>query len=214
MANTQNAGQLATMIKQLCQNDILDLGNDDAQNSFIFQYMNLIMKGLGRTAYLETFSDSLAVSGNGYYTFLKNGLSTADSLYEPQEVFLTSTETPILKRNSYVAATGWYRAAHDQPIHIKGVTAGNYTLRYLRKPATITLPSDIVDMSDAANMSIVAEVVALIKLSKNSYAGSEYLDRVFKSALGNAAQGAMSSKGTGTSGQPLGSADVAVNRGG
>lgn len=212
MANIYNAGQLSTIIKQLCANDVADLGDSDAQDNFIFLYLNLVMQEMPRLAYLVTFSDALAISSNGYPTFLKSSASIANSIFEPLTL-LTSTESEVPKRTSYSAPTGWFRETHDLGVHVKGLTAGNYTLKYLRYPSTITLSGDAIEFPTSANATLCKEVVSLIKLSKNSYGGAEYMDKISKTGLGNAMQGAISARGTGSSGQPPGQQDTAIARG-
>lgn len=215
MANLYNAGQLATIIKQMCQNDILDLGNDDAQNTYIFLYLNLALAELARLASLETFSDPLAVTTTGWYAFLKEGQPITTTLYEPQIVlpYPENGSTSFIKRTSYEHPTGWYRASQDQGVHLKGLAAGNYTLKYLRYPKQITLAADIVEFPSSGNATLCKTVVGLIKLSKNSYAGMQAMDMSAKQSMSVAAQGSISARGTGSTGQPLGPMDIAAARG-
>ena len=212
MANQFNAGQLATDIKRMCANDVQDLGNDAAQSSAIFSYMNHIMKAMPRIAELTTYSDALSISGNGYVTFLKNGVSIADTIFEPK-VLYNSTDTYQPKRTSYDAPIGWIKESYDLPIHVRGLTAGLYTLKYLRYPATVTLATDPIDFPTTANETIIKAVIAWIKLSKNSYGGFQALDNSSKASMALAAQGAISAKSTGSTGQPLGPMDIASARG-
>lgn len=213
MANLYNAGQLATIIKQLAANDIQDLGNDDAQNSFIFQYMNIIMWELAKIAELTTYSDALTINSDGYVSFLKGGVSVDNTMFEPK-VLYNASDVAQTKRTSFDAPTGWIREAQDLQIHVKGLTAGAYTLKYLRYPKQVTVPTDVIEFASSANATICKEVVALIKLSKNSYAGFQTMDTAAKSGMGMAAQGAISAKGTGSTGQPLGTQDISTARGG
>lgn len=212
MANQYNAGQLATIIKQLAQNDIQDLGNDDAQNSFIFQYLNIIMWELAKIAELTTYSDALAISGNGYVTFLKGGVSIDNTMFEPK-VLYNASNVAQTKRTSFEQNNGWIREAQDLQIHVQGLTAGSYTLKYLRYPKQVTVASDVIEFASSANATICKQVVALIKLSKNSYAGFQTMDAAAKAGMGLAAQGAISAKSTGSTGTPLGPMDIAAARG-
>lgn len=216
MSNIYNAGQLGTIIKQMAQNDVPDLGSDTLQSSFIYMYLNLALQELARLAYLVTFSDALAVNSTGWYNFLKSTASIATTLFEPQVIlpYPESGSTTYIKRTAYEAPTGFWRESHDQGIHIKGLPAGNYTLKYLRYPKQITLDTDIVEMPSSANATLCKTVVGMIKLSKNSYEGQQIMDASAKQSMGLAAQGSISARGMGTTGQPLGSADVAIARGG
>lgn len=217
MANIYNAGQLSTIIKQMAANDIADLGNSDGQDNFIFLYLNLALQELARLAFLVTYSDPLAVAGNGWYSFQKDAQSITTTLYEPQIIlpYPESGSTTFIKRTSYEAPNaGWWRESQDQGVHIKGLTTGNYTLKYLRYPKQITLADDIVEFPTSGNATLCKTVVGLIKLSKNSYAGQQALDASAKQSMGIAAQGSISAKGTGTTGQPLGAQDVSIARGG
>lgn len=215
MANIYNAGQLAAAIKQMAQNDVPDLGNDTAQNNFIFLYLNLALTELARLAFLVTYSDTLAVTTTGWYDFLKNAASIQTTLFEPQLIlpFPESGSTSYIKRTSYEAPVGWWRESQDQGVHIKGLEAGNYTLKYLRYPKQITIATDIVEFPTSGNATLCKTVVGMIKLSKNSYAGMQALDSSAKQSMGAAAQGSISAKGTNSSGQPLNTADVANARG-
>ncbi len=215
MANIYNAGQLSTIIKQMCQNDIADLGNSDAQDTFIFMYLNLALTELARLAYLVTFSDSLAVTGTDWYSFTKDTTSIATTLFEPQVVlpYPESGSTTYIKRTSYEAPTGWWRESQDQGVHLKGLTAGNYKLKYLRYSKQITLAADIVEFPSSGNATLCKTVVGMIKLSKNSYAGMQALDASAKQSMSVAAQGSISAAGTGTTGQKTGALDIAAARG-
>lgn len=216
MSNIYSAGQLATIIKQMAQNDVPDLGNDATQSSFIFMYLNLALTELARLASLETFSDPLAVSSTGWYNFLQSTASIATTLYEPQVIYPYPENGSInyIKRTSYEAPIGWWRSSQDQGVHLKGLTAGNYTLRYLRYPKQITLATDIVEFPSSGNATLCKTVVGMIKLSKNSYAGMQAIDSSAKQSMGLAAQGSISARGTGSTGTPLGQADVTTARGG
>lgn len=215
MANIYNAGQLSSIIKQICQNDILDLGNDTAQDSFIFLYLNLALTELARLAFLVTYSDPLAVTTAGWYDFQKSSASITTTLYEPQAIFPypESGSTSFIKRTAYEAPTGWWRESQDQGVHLKGLTAGNYTLKYLRYPKQITLAADIVEFPSSGNATLCKTVAGMIKLSKNSYAGQQALDASAKQSMSVAAQGSISAKGTGSTGQPLGALDISAARG-
>lgn len=213
MSYIYNSGQIATIIIKLAEMDIPDLGADSTtQNSYIYQFMNIAMMKLAKVAFIVTYSDVLAISANGQYIFKKNTAPIVD-MFEPQTI-LSSTDTPLLHRNSYEASTGWWRDSQNQEIHLRGVTAGNYTLKYLKYPARVTLDTDTVEFPPSGYDALIKEVLSLIKYTKNSYGGADFMDAKAKVALGEAVQGAISARGTGSTGQPPGAADTQIGRGG
>lgn len=215
MPQIYNAGQLATIILKAAEMDVPDLGADSAtQNSYIYQFLNLVMLKYFRIAYIETFSDTLAISSSGYVQFKTNSALITD-MAEPMTLLDmgTANETEVIKRTSYSAPKGWYRGSQNQDIHVRGLS-GNYKLVYLRYPALVTLDSDIIEFPPSAYSMLVKEVISMIKYAKNSYQGSEFFDAKAKADMGTAAQGSISARGTGSSGQPLGAQDIAISRGG
>lgn len=212
MTAIYNAGQLATIIKKLVQMDLEELGpDDDTQNSYIFQFMNVIMLKMARMAYNVEFSDAKTISADGYVTFQLNGSDIAN-LFEPMTL-LDANNAEVIKRTSYSAPKGWFREANNLGVHVRGLI-GTYTLKYIRYPKLVTLTTDTVEIPPIGYDALIKDVISLIKLAPNSYAGSEYVGGLAKQAYGGVTQGAISARGTGNSGQPPGVADTAVARGG
>jgi hypothetical protein len=213
MPNIYNAGTLASIIAKLAEMDVPDLGSTSVtQNNYIYQFMNIALMKLARIAFIVTYSDPLPIAANGQYTFKKGNVAITD-LYEPQ-VVLDATETEMQKRTSYSAPTGWWRDSQNQEVHFRGVTAGNYVLKYLKYPARVTQDSDTVEFPPSGYDALIKEVISLIKYAKNSYAGAEFMDGKAKASMSEATQGSMSSRGTGSSGQPPGPNDTTISRGG
>lgn len=213
MPNIYNSGQLATIIQNLAQNEMADLGATDAlQKSAIYSLMNVAMMKLARIAYNTTYSDVLAISTDGFKTF-QVGSQPIVNMFEPL-VVLTSTDQEVQKRTSYSAPTGWWRDSQNLEIHVRGLTVGNYTLKYIRYPKLVTLDSDTVEFPPSGYDALIKDIMSLVKLTRNSYAGAEYMDGKSKVSLGEVTQAAMSAKGTGSSGQPIGTVDLATARGG
>jgi hypothetical protein len=213
MPNIYNSGQLATIIQNLAQNEMGDLGATDAlQKSAIYSLMNIAMMKLARIAYNTTYSDALAISTDGFVTFQVSSQAITN-MFEPL-VVLTSADQEIQKRTSYSAPTGWWRDSQNLEIHVRGLTVGNYTLKYIRYPKLVTLDTDTVEFPPSGYDALIKDIMSLVKLTRNSYAGSEYMDGKSKAALGEVTQAAMSAKGTGSTGQPVGTVDLQIARGG
>lgn len=213
MAAIYNSGQLSTIIKKLVQMDLEELGpDDDTQNSYIFQFMNIVMMKLARMAYNVEFSDAKTISADGYVTFQLNGSDIAN-LFEPLTVY-DSTDNEVQKRTSYSAPKGWWRESQNLGVHLRGLTSGSYRLKYIRYPKLVTLTDDAVEIPPSGYDALIKDVVSLIKLAPNSYAGSEYVGGLAKQAYGGVTQGAISARGTGNSGQPPGPQDTTIARGG
>lgn len=218
MPNLYNSGQLATIIKKLGENDIEDLGaDDDSKNTFIFYYLNIAMWKLARLAYNVANSDAKNLTTDGYVTFQRNGADIAD-LFEPLMIF-DPNGRQVMKRSADDAPIGWWREAQNMEVHIKGFSAagaqklpaGNYQLKYIKYPKQVTLPDDAVEFPPSGYDSLIKEVLALIKYSKNSYAGAQYMETGAKTSYGAAAQGAQMARGPY---QPVGKQDVTDARGG
>lgn len=213
MTAIYNAGQLATIIKKLAQMDVEELGpDDDTQNSYIFQFMNVVMLKMARMAYNVEFSDAKTISADGYVTFQLNGVDIAN-LFEPQTL-LDASENEVMHRTSYSAPKGWFRESNNLSVHVRGLTSGSYKLRYIRYPALVTLTTDTVEIPPIGYDALIKDVISLIKLAPNSYAGSEYVGGLAKQAYGGVTQGSVSARGTGSSGQPPGNQDTLTARGG
>lgn len=213
MSSIYNAGQLATIIKKLVQMDLEELGpDDDTQNSYIFQFMNIIMMKMARMAYNVEFSDAKTISADGYVTFQLNGTDISN-MFEPLTVY-DASDNEMQKRTSYSAPKGWWRESNNLGIHVRGLTSGSYKVKYIRYPALVTLTTDTVEIPPSGYDALIKDVVSLIKLAPNSYAGSETVGAMAKQAYGGVTQGAISARGTGNSGQPPGPADTLTARGG
>jgi hypothetical protein len=212
MAFLYNAGQLGTIITKLSEMDVGDLGNSQTnQNTFIYYYMNVAMMKLARLAYNVKFSDVLAFTTDGYYTFKLGNVAIAD-MFEPMAIYATG-DVQMQKRTAYDAPVGWWRESNNLEIHLRGLVVGNYTLKYVKYPARVTLDTDTVEFPPSGYDALIKEVVSLIKYSKNSLGDAEFINAQAKQSMGLAAQGSISAKGTGSSGQPVGPMDVAAARG-
>lgn len=214
MANIYNAGQLATIILKAAEMDVPDLGADSTtQNSYIYQFLNLVLMKYARVAYVETFSDTLAISTNGYVQFMTGNALITD-MFEPEKILdMDNGEAEVQKRTSYSAPSGWWRGAQNQDIHVRGLS-GNYKLVYLKYPARVTLDTNVIEFPPSGYDMLVKEVVSMIKWAKNSYGGADFFDSKAKVSLSEATQGAVSARGTGSSGQPPGPNDTQIGRGG
>lgn len=220
MVTIYNAGEVLTIIRALGQNDVEDLGaNETAQNTIIFQLMNVAMMKNARLFNQVKYSDSLTISSDGYVTFKQDGVNISN-MFEPSTIFGPNGAT-IQKRTSDEAPKGWYRAAENQEIHIRGfslasqpLTAGAYQLKYIKYPKRVTLSTDTLEAPPSGYDALIKDTLALLKLARNSYSGSEYMDAKAKQSYGALAQAAMSAGGTGTSGQPISAQDVTIARGG
>jgi|GEM_PF-2479706 len=220
MPNLYNAGQLASIIRKLGEMDIEDLGSDtDSQNTYIFYYMNLAMWELARLANQVKYSDMKTISADGYVTFQQNGADITN-MFEPLMIFGPNGK-PVPKRTADDAPLGWWREAENQEIHIRGFSAasqplqsGQYQLKYIKYPKQVTLETDTVEFPPSGYMTLVKKTLSLIKYSKNSYGGAEFMDTQSKLSMGNLMQAAVSARGTGTTGQPIGENDLRIARGG
>jgi hypothetical protein len=222
MPNLYNAGQLASIIIKLGEKDIDDLGSDvDSQQSYIFYYMNLAMMELAKLADVSVESDAMALSSDGIVTFTRSGSAITD-MFEPKRIMYTqgSTIKTLQKRTADEAPIGWWRESQNSDIHIRGFAATSqplpattYTLKYLKYPKQVTIATDEVEFSPSGYMTLIHRVLSLIKYAKNSYQGIEIMDQKAKAGYNNLVQGAISARGTGTSGQPLGIADATQAKG-
>jgi hypothetical protein len=91
--------------------------------------------------------------------------------------------------------------------------AGNYTLKYVKYPARVSIGSDPIEFPPSGYDVLIKEVIALIKYSKNSYGGADFANTQAKQSMGMALQGSVSARGTGSSGQPPGPVDASTARG-
>jgi hypothetical protein len=195
-----NAGQLATIIKKLGEMDIQDLGNDDAtQKSNIYTFMNIAMMKHARLAYLLETSDSLNITIDGYQAFLKNGTSIKN-MFEPLYL-IDNSGYEVSNRTSYTSPKGWYRESFNKDVHTKGI-AGVHNLHYLRYPTLVTTDDSIVDFPPSGYDVLIKEVLAMIKYTRNSYGGAEFLEKNAKEQLNQVAEGSVRAQGTGSTGEP------------
>jgi hypothetical protein len=209
MTQIYNAGQLASIIEKMSEMDVYDLGEDPS--TYIYYYLNIAMMKLARVAYQVKFSDALAISGDGYKTFQIAGTDISD-VFEPMVIY-DSNEVEVQKRTAYSAPKGWWRESDNLPIHVRGLAAGNYTLKYVKYPARVSIASDPIEFPPSGYDVLIKEVIASIKYSKNSYGGAEFADAQAKKSMGLALQGSVSARGTGTTGQPPGPVDSQTARG-
>lgn len=210
MANIYNAGQLATIIQNLAQNEMADLGSTDAlQKSAIYSLMNIAMMKLARIAYNVTYSDALTISSDGFKTFQASS-QPITNMFEPL-IILTPTGQELQPRNYYSASIGWWRDSQNVEIHVRGLTVGDYTLKYIRYPKLVTIDTDTVEFPPSGYDALIKDIMSLVKLTRNSYAGAEYMDGKSKASLGEVTQAAMSAKGPN---QNIGSVDLSTARGG
>lgn len=219
MPNLYNAGQLAAIIQDLAQFDKEDLGpDDDSQKSKIYTFMNIAMMKLAKIANQVVYSDAKTLNADGFVTFQRGGVDISD-MFEPMLVKGPNGK-PIQKRTSEDAPTGWWRESDNLQIHIQGftvtpqgLTAGSYTLKYIKYPSLVTIDSSAVEFPPSGYDALIKEVLSLIKYSKNSFGQAQYLDVAAKTGYNQVVQGSMSARGTGSTGQPPGLNDAKVLRG-
>jgi hypothetical protein len=220
MPSFYNAGQLFTIISSLCQNEMQDLGTDSdpttgqsqSQKDAVYRLMNVCLWDMPRVVYWSQYSDQLNLSADGYFTFQYKSTDISD-MFEPQMV-LQPNGQPLQKRTSDDAPIGWWRESQNLQIHIRGFTSydplivGNYQLKYLKYPKQITIDADEVQIAPSGYNQLIFNVCRMIKLSRNSYQGADFMGNQADKALSQALQGAISARGTGSTGQPPSDADV------
>jgi hypothetical protein len=195
-----NSGQLASIIQKLGEMDIQDLGNDDAtQKSNIYRFMSVAMLKHARLAYLEETTDLLNIAADGYQAFLKSG-EAIKNMFEPLTV-LDSLGNETRQRTSFTGSKGWYRESFNKDVHTKGLT-GVHSLRYLRYPNPVTQDGDTIDFPPSGYDVLIKEVLAMIKYTRNSYGGAEFLEKNAKEQLSQVAEGSVRAQGTGSTGEP------------
>lgn len=219
MANFYEASELFTIISSICQNEMQDLSTDPAgQKTAVYNLMNICLWKQPRVVYWSQYSDVLNLSADGYVTF-KFASQDVTDLFEPQIIFKPDG-SPLLKRSSDDAPIGWWRESQNLPIHIRGFSSyaplavGNFTLKYLKYPKQITIDSDAVEIAPSGYYQLIFDVCRLIKLTRNSYQGAEFMGAQADRALMQTVQGAMSARGTGSTGQPPSVQDAQYVRGG
>jgi hypothetical protein len=218
MPNFYNAGQLFTIISGICSMEMEDLATDpQGQKDAVYRLMNISLWKMPRVSYLSQYSEQLNVTIDGYVTFKYSSQDISD-MFEPQIIFQPNGQ-PLQKRTSDDAPIGWWRESQNLPIHIRGftsyapLTVGNYQLKYLKYPKQVTIDGDAIEIAPSGYYELIFDVCRLIKLSRNSYGGAEFMGQKADQALGSSVQGAISARGTGSTGQPPSAADVQNVRG-
>lgn len=167
-----NAGQLANIIKIACKKDVIDLGEDDQQDTYIYEWMNLYMRQYAKKIRKTATSDALTITlSDDYVTFLKGGVAIAD-MFEPYQM-LDANNKAVSQRTSFDSTkSGWYREDAFSDIHVIGLD-GDYTLKYIKYPEKITLADQVPECPPAAYGEMVSWVCSRIKYTKNYYAESK-----------------------------------------
>lgn len=165
----RNAGQLATLIKQLCKTDIAELGNNDStQNTYIFDFMSRALHELASYAGVIKVSDALSITADGFISFLKDGSAITD-MYEPIRILDTNGD-PVDCRNDFTDGYGWFRDSFSSQIHMKGLnTSYTYTLYYKAYPQEITASTQTPEFPPSGFLALCYYTSALIKESKAFY---------------------------------------------
>lgn len=189
-----NADQLATIIKMACKKDVIDLGEDDDQNFYIFEWINMWLFQNAKKLRKTVTSDVLAVSSTGYVQFLVNS-QAIDNMYEPYQI-LDPTDKAVTKRTSFDnTSAGWYREDGYSDIHVRGLN-GSYRLKYIKYADKITLGDQTPDCPPASYGELISWVCAKIKLTKNFYQESESMMGDANSVKLAAVKAAQSALGT------------------
>lgn len=162
------AGDIMTLVQQMRANDIQEIGTDStAQQAYLVTVINAALKELVHIAYRTRVSDALAISSDGYKTFQYSSADITD-LYSPLRI-LDSNNRAVAKRTSWEAPTGWWRESDGQQIHMKGLTAGNYTLHYVRYPTPVVNSGTTLDFPDAGIMALTFWCSGIVLESRNAY---------------------------------------------
>lgn len=218
MPNFYNAGQMYTVISSICANEMDDLSTDSqGKKDAVYRLMNICLWKMPRVVYWSQYSDQLSLSADGYVTFKYQSTDISD-LFEPQVIFQPNGQ-PLQKRTADDAPIGWWRESQNLQIHIRGfasyapLTVGNYQLKYLKYPKQITIDADEVQIAPSGYQELIFDVCKLIKLSRNSYAGADFMGNQADKALMQGVQGAISARGTGSTGQPPSIQDASYAKG-
>lgn len=188
------ADQLATIIKIACKKDVIDLGEDDDQNFYIYEWINLWLFQNAKKIRKTVTSDVLAIALTGYVQFQVNS-QAIDNMYEPYQV-LDATDKAATKRTSFDnTSAGWYREDAYSDIHVRGLS-GSYRLKYIKYPDKITLGTQFPELPPAGYHELVTWVVSKIKLTKNYLTESDMVLAQSKSTTLAAAKASMSAMGT------------------
>lgn len=190
------ADQLATIIKMACKKDIIELGEDDDQDFYIFQWINMFLNQNARKAYVTRFSDNITISATGFVEFQQNSQPIADML-EPLMMFDRGKgDQQFPRRQSYDSSNpGWFRMDAYSPIHVKGAN-GTYTLNYLKYPDKITLGTQIPEYPPMGYGEMISWVVSRIKYSKNYYEESKAIGADAQAVSLAAAKASIAARGS------------------
>lgn len=192
------ADQLGTTIKTLCKRDMEDIGEADSQNSTIYDLMNLFLHQKARAAYIETWSDELTISGNGFVTFQKSGQDISD-LYEPLMVYKYTASSDRYEQvrmlKSFDGGDGWFRGGPTSQMYLRGQT-GTFKLYYLRYPAKITLGSQVPEYPPQGYQEMVTWIVSQLKLPKNYYAEMQAVKELSDQSKTAATKAAINARGS------------------
>lgn len=188
------ADQLATIIKMACKKDVIDLGEDDDQDFYIFEWINMYMFQYAKKIRKTKTSDALVVAGTGYITFLASSQPITD-MYEPH-IMLDPNDKAVSPRTSFDSTNvGWFREDAFSEIHARGLN-GTYRLKYIKYPDKITLGTQTPECPPAAYGELISWVCAKIKLTKNYYAESQALLQDANSVKLAAVKASVSALGT------------------
>lgn len=163
------AGELITIIRDECANELGDIGNGEVQqNEALYRFLNIVLRKRARQAFIVAFSDSLTIALDGYQAFVRGSTAIVDEMYEPQGLYTSPATVQVQKRTAWDAPTGWIHEDPYSQIHTKGVS-GSHVLKYLRYPANVALTGDTVEFPQAGYWDLIYDVASMVKLVKNAY---------------------------------------------
>lgn len=188
------ADQLATIIKMACKKDVIDLGEDQDQNFYIFEWINLYLRQYAKKIRKTATSDALEITQNGYVTFTRNAQEIQD-MYEPYQM-LDANDKAVSMRSSFDSPqVGWFREDAYSKVHVRGLN-GFYRLKYIKYPEKITLGSQTPECPPAAYGELISWVCGKIKLTKNYYQESQAMLQDANSVRLAGVKASMSAMGT------------------
>lgn len=160
------AGDVITLVQQMCANDIQEIGEGTAQQTYLITVINRATKELAHLAYRTKISDVLNITTDGYQSFLTGAVAITD-LYSPLRI-LDPNGTETVKRTSYSAPKGWWRESDAAQIHTKSMT-GNHTLHYVSYPKAAADTNSALDFPEAGFMGLAFWCCGIVKESRNAY---------------------------------------------